>query len=118
MNTTHYGATCATIDGDFVITSVFPVEADWGGCAFVGYCRPTRAEIKQAGYETDCVSVFALAVEQEKHPAVRHVLGLNAWKSKTWREYASWKKHATRWVAIAWQGELGRIAAMKGFEEQ
>ena len=63
-------------------------------------------------------SAFALAVEQEKHPAVRHVLGLNAWKIKTWREYASWKKHATRWVAIAWQGELGRIAAMKGFEEQ
>ena len=67
---------------------------------------------------THHLSFFALAVEQEKHPAVRHILGLNAWKIKTWREYASWKKHAQRWVAIAWQGELRRIAAMKGFVEE
>jgi hypothetical protein len=61
---------------------------------------------------------FALAAEQEKHPAVRHILGLNAWKIKTWREYASWKKQATRWVAIAWQGELRRYAALNGFVEE
>jgi len=66
---------------------------------------------------THHLSVFALAAGQEKHPAVRRVLSGNAWKIKTWREYASWKKHATRWVAIAWQEELGRIAALKGFEE-
>ncbi len=63
-------------------------------------------------------SAFALAVEQEKHPAVRRVMELNAWKIKTWREYASWKKHATQWVAIAWGEELGRMAALKGFVEE
>ena len=62
-------------------------------------------------------SVFATAAAQEKHPAVRRVLGLNAWKIRTWREYASWKKHAQQWVAIAWQEELGRIAALNGFVE-
>ena len=66
--------------------------------------------------ERDMESVFAIAARQEKHPAVRRILDNNAWKIDSWREYASWKKHAQQWVAIEWKRELGRIAAMNGFE--
>lgn len=117
MTTTNYGATCATIDGEFTVTSVFPVPADWEGYRFSGYCRPTLAEIKAAGFETDCMSVFAVAARQEAHPAVRRVMDGNAWKIKTWREYAEWKKHATQWVAVDWRQECRREAALAGFEE-
>ena len=52
MTTTNYGATCTTIDGDFVVTNVFPVDENWDGYRFHGYCRPTEEEIKAAGFET------------------------------------------------------------------
>ena len=60
---------------------------------------------------------FAIAATQEAHPAVRRVMEMNAWKIKTWREYAGWKKHATRWVALDWRQECRREAALAGFEE-
>jgi hypothetical protein len=51
MNTQQqYGATCAVIDGTWVITHIFPVAAVDDGWRFHGYCRPTRAEIEAAGY--------------------------------------------------------------------
>ena len=65
MTTTNYGATCATIDGEFTVTHVFPVPADWDGYRFSGYCRPTAEEIRAAGFETD----FAVAARQETNPA-------------------------------------------------
>lgn len=60
---------------------------------------------------------FATAIAQEKHPAVRRVMGLNAWKIKTWREYASWKRHARNWVAIDWRQRQYEIEAQAGFVE-
>ena len=55
MNTQQqqYGATYQLEDGEMVITGVFPVDADWKGYEFHGYCRPTTEEIRRAGYETD-----------------------------------------------------------------
>lgn len=49
------------------------------------------------------INVFETAIAQERHPSVRRVMGMNAWKIKSWREYASWKRHARRWVAIDWR---------------
>ena len=52
MHTTQqYGATY-TIDenGETVIGSVFPVDPDWEGYRFHGYCRPSKEDIRQAGY--------------------------------------------------------------------
>lgn len=46
-----YGATYVIEDGQMVITNVFPVSDDWDGYRFQGYCRPTPAEIHDAGYE-------------------------------------------------------------------
>jgi hypothetical protein len=46
----NYGATYTVEDGVLVITSVFPVDADWDGYRFHGYCRPTVEEIRAAGY--------------------------------------------------------------------
>jgi len=60
---------------------------------------------------------FEDAARQETHPAVRRVMELNAWKIKTWREYAQWKKHATKWVAIDWRHSCRREAVMTGFVE-
>ena len=48
-----YGATYQKEDGEIVITGVFPVDPDWDGYRFHGYCRPTVDEIRRAGYETD-----------------------------------------------------------------
>lgn len=110
--TQYYGATYTMVEDELEITNVFPVDADWKGYEFGGYCRPTRAEIRRAGY-ADCVSVFALAAEQEKHPAVRRILDLNAWKINSWKEYASWKRHARLWVAIEWREETNKRAARK-----
>ena len=50
MNAQQYGATCAVVDGEWVITNIFPVGIDWKGYQVVGYCRPTAAEIAAAGY--------------------------------------------------------------------
>ena len=52
--TTNYGAAYVIEDDQLVITNVFPVDADWDGYRFHGYCRPTLAEIKAAGFETGC----------------------------------------------------------------
>ena len=60
---------------------------------------------------------FVTAATQEKHPAVRRVLGLNAWKIGSWQEYAKWKKHATRWVTIEWKEKTARLAVSRGFAE-
>jgi hypothetical protein len=60
---------------------------------------------------------FQVAASNETHPAVRRVMELNAWKIKTWREYAEWKKHAAHWVAIDWRHECRREAVMAGFHE-
>ena len=46
-----YGATYSIEDDQLVITHVFPVDADWDGYRFHGYCRPTAEEIAEAGYE-------------------------------------------------------------------
>lgn len=51
-------------------------------------------------------NVFETAIANERHPSVRRVMGLNAWKITSWREYASWKKFARRWVAIDWRGQI------------
>jgi hypothetical protein len=112
----YYGACFIVEDDRMVITRVFPVTADWEGYRHSGYCRPTLAEIKAAGFETGCVSVFAVAATQEAHPAVRRVMEMNAWKIDNWREYASWKKHAKQWVAMDWRQECHRMAALAGFE--
>jgi hypothetical protein len=62
------------------------------------------------------MNTFEIAINQIHHPAVRRVMELNAWKIQNWREYASWKKHANRWVAIEWRQECRRKAAWAGFE--
>jgi hypothetical protein len=49
----EYGATYAVVDGEFTVTHVFPVQWDWDGFRFVGYCRPTTEEITDAGYNPD-----------------------------------------------------------------
>ena len=46
--------------------------------------------------------ILASAIHSERHPAVRRVLDLNAWKIKTWADYASWKRHARRFVRLGW----------------
>jgi hypothetical protein len=46
----EYGARCAVIDGEWVVTHVYPVPWDWDGYMFHGYCRPMAAEIEAAGY--------------------------------------------------------------------
>ena len=48
---------------------------------------------------------FQIAVDQEPNPAVRRVLQLNCWKIKTWQDYAAWKKHGHKWVAIDWHSK-------------
>lgn len=111
-----YGATFIMEDGEMVITRVFPVTSDWEGYRFTGYCRPTLAEIKAAGFETGVTSVFAVAAAQEAHPAVRRVMEMNAWKIDSWREYASWKKHAQQWVAVDWRQECLLRRSLAGFE--
>ena len=63
-------------------------------------------------------NVFATAAKVEHHPEVARVIELNAWKIKTWREYASWKRHARQWVALGWHLEQNRMwAAREGFTE-
>lgn len=49
----YYGATYTIENDELEVTSVFPVDADWDGYKFHGYCRPTPAEIKRAGYEVE-----------------------------------------------------------------
>jgi hypothetical protein len=46
---------------------------------------------------------FQMAIDQESNPAVRRVLQLNCWKIKSWEDYAGWKKHGRKWVAIDWK---------------
>lgn len=46
----NYGATYVIENGKLIITSVFPVDSDWDGYRFHGYCRPTPDEIRAAGY--------------------------------------------------------------------
>jgi len=46
----QYGACCAVVDGEWVITNVFPVDVNWKGYEFSGYCVPTEDEVKAAGY--------------------------------------------------------------------
>ena len=41
---------------------------------------------------------LAAAIHSERHPGVRRILALNAWKMHSWKEYASWKKHARHCV--------------------
>lgn len=41
-----YGATYSTNPDTFgVITNVFPVEPEWDGYRYHGYCRPTPEEV-------------------------------------------------------------------------
>ena len=48
-----FGATYEIVDDQLVITNVFPVPWDWDGYRFHGYCRPTRQEIIDAGFDPD-----------------------------------------------------------------
>ena len=48
-----FGATFEIEDNHMVITNVFPVNWDWDGYRFSGYCRPTRQEIIAAGFDPD-----------------------------------------------------------------
>jgi hypothetical protein len=41
---------------------------------------------------------LAAAIHAERHPGVRRILALNAWKMHSWVEYACWKKHARRCI--------------------
>ncbi len=49
--------------------------------------------------------ILAAAIHSEPHAAVRQVLDLNAWKIKTWQDYAAWKRHGQNWVAINWRAK-------------
>lgn len=46
---------------------------------------------------------LAAAIHSESHPEIRRVLALNAWKIRDWSDYASWKNHSKKWVAISWK---------------
>jgi hypothetical protein len=61
-----------------------------------------RAMLIERGFQEQ-MNKFQVAIDQESNPAVRRVLQLNCWKIKSWAEYASWKKHGRKWVAIDWK---------------
>jgi len=47
----NFGATYSTESHNFgEIISVFPVDADWDGYRFHGYCLPSAEEIKAFGF--------------------------------------------------------------------
>jgi hypothetical protein len=64
---TNYGAAYVIEDDQLVITNVFPVDADWDGYRFHGYCRPTLTEIKAAGFETGCEQDTMKSNQQLRH---------------------------------------------------
>ena len=42
--------------------------------------------------------IVATAIATEAHPVVRHVMGLNAWKIRTWAQYSAQKRMARAFV--------------------
>lgn len=54
---------------------------------------------------------LARAIRMVRHPVVRHCLEANAWKIKTWADFAEWKKVGRGMIPRAWNHWYG----LKGY---
>ena len=50
---------------------------------------------------TSQITTITTAIANESHNVVRHILGLNAWKIKTWAQYSANKRAARAFVRAA-----------------